>query len=176
MIQLCDDNDLQQFLERYPPRSYRVRDGGYPSAELEAVRPTDGLWYLNEVPPMAPKGAPRSTHQDDGENCHLWVIDGRGRPCISEAPVARLGEGKLRHTNLTGGQNASIGGEAWFGEMPRIYISGSSGRYPPRDQMHLKDAERLFGAVGFDVVSLGWDMETDKPQRVWHGQGPAEQE
>lgn len=99
------------------------------------------------------------------------MIDGRGRPCISEAPLARLGEGKLHHTNLTGGQNASIGGEVWFGEPPRIYLSGSSGRYPPRHAEHLEDAERLFTEVGFDVVSLGWDPEAGGPQRVWRGHG-----
>ena len=175
MYPLSYDNDLQQFLQRYPPRPYRVRGDGYPSAELEAVGPSDGLWYLNEVPATAPKGVPRSTHRDDGENCHLWVIDERGRPCISEEPLARLGEGKLHHTNLTGGENASMGGEVWFGEIPRIYLSGSSGRYPPRHRRHLEDAERLFSEVGFDVLSLGWDEETDRPQRVWYGQGLAAQ-
>ena len=57
--------------------------------------------------------------------------------------------------------------------MPRIYLSGSSGRYPPRSQEHLEDAEQLFGAVGFDVCSLGWDPETNTPQRVWPEQRPA---
>ena len=107
---------------------------------------------------------------DDGENCHLWVVDERGRPCISQAPLARLGSGKLHHTNLTGGGQASIGGEVWFGETRRVYLSGSSGRYPPDTPAHLEDAEALFRAVGFDVVSLGWDREVDRPQRVWREQ------
>lgn len=159
---LCD------FLERYPPRSYRRRGAAdYPAAELERVTTVDGLFCLNEVPEQAPLGTPRQSHQDDGANCHLWVIDERGRPCISQEPLNRLGPGKLHHTNLTGGGKASIGGEIWFGRPPFVYLSGSSGRYPPREQDHLEDAERLFRAVGFDVQPLGWDSETDRPQRVW---------
>ena len=70
---------------------------------------------------------------------------------------------------LTGGASASIGGEVWFDEMPRIYLSGSSGRYPPNRPSHLEAAEQLFSAVGFDVLSLGWDDDLDRPRRVWRG-------
>ena len=177
MTEPIDGDALRGFLRRYPPQPYRLCSGGdYPSAELERVSPADGLWYLNEVPAAPPKGIPRRSSQGDGENCHLWIIDQRGRPCISEAPLARLGEDNLHHTNLTGGEDASIGGEVWFDEMPRVYLSGSSGRYPPRHSRHLKDAERLFSDVGFEVFSLGWDLETDTPQRVWLGQEPVAQE
>ena len=159
---LCD------FLERYPPRPYRRRGAAnYPAAELATVTNADGLLYLNEVPAQMPQGSPRRSHTDDGQNCHLWVIDERGRPCISQEPLSRLGPGKLHHTNLTGGGKASIGGEIWFGTLPFVYLSGSSGRYPPTGRDHLGGAERLFRAVGFDVHSLGWDPETDRPQRVW---------
>ena len=172
MSEPIQDDALRGFLSRYPPRPYRPRDGGYPPTELERVSHADGLWHLNEVPAAPPSGAPRRSNQDNGENCHLWVIDQRGRPCISEAPLARLGKGNLHHTNLTGGEEASIGGEVWFDEMPRIYLSGSSGRYPPMHREHLEDAVRLFSAVGFKVSSLGWDQETDSPKRIWPGQEP----
>ncbi len=168
------DDTLEDFLTRYPPRPYRLRsDDDYPPAELEQVFEFDGLWYLNEVPAAATKGVPRTSNRDSGENCHLWIIDERGRPCISEAPVDRLGDNRLHHTNLTGGNDASIGGEVWFAEMPKIYLSGSSGRYPPRNATHLRHAERLFEDVGFEVLSFGWDPETDRPQRVWRGNGSA---
>ena len=161
---------LREFLERYPSRTYRPRPegGDYPPAELEPVTVTDGLRYLNEVPEEeVPKGLPRRSKDEDGENCHLWVIDERGRPCISQTPLERLGDGKLHHTNLTGGGKASVGGEVWFGDQPLIYLSGSSGRYPPEEPAHLEDAEDLFRAVGFEVRSPGWDRETDTPRRVW---------
>ena len=139
----------------------------YPPAELAPVSEADGLLLLNKVPDRLPRGRPRRSHQEAGENCHLWVIDDRGRPCISEAPLRRLGGNQLRHTNLTGGGEASIGGEIWFDDLPRVYLSGSSGRYPPTGPEHLKAAEDLFRAVGFDVVGLGWDEETNQPMRVW---------
>ena len=163
-----DEETLCDFLERYPPRPYRRRGAAdYPAAELERVTTADGLFCLNEVPKQAPLGTPRQSSQSDGVNCHLWVIDERGRPCISQAPLPRLGPKELHHTNLTGGGKASIGGEIWFGTLPFAYLSGSSGRYPPTGPGHLEDAERLFRAVGFDVHSLGWDPETDSPRRVW---------
>lgn len=165
------DDAVQEFLERYPPRPYQPPDSPYPDAQLEQVGPADGLWYLNEVPDTAPRGSPRVVQRDDGENCHLWVIDERGRPCISQEPLDRLGDGKLHHTNLTGGGAASIGGEVWFGEPPRIYLSGCSGRYPPRHAEHLEDAEHLFREVGFEVLSLGWNPETGKARRLWRGRG-----
>ena len=86
-----------------------------------------------------------------------------------QAPLSRIGDGKLHHTNLTGGGMASVGGEVWFDEMPRVYISGASGRYPPETPAHLEEAEELFRTVGFGVVSLGWDWEVDRPRRVWLG-------
>ena len=166
-----DDEALQNFLDHYPPRPYHLRGDlrEYPRAELALVNSADGLLFLNGVPPDAPMGSPRLAQDDDGENCHLWIIDDRGRPCISHAPLERLGNGKLHHTNLTGGASALIGGEIWFDEMPRIYLSGSSGRYPPNGPSHLEAAEQLFSAVGFDVLSLGWDDEAEKPHRVWRG-------
>ena len=171
------DDDLQVFLKRYPLRPYHLpEERDYPSAELEQVGPSDGLRFLNEVPASAPRGTPRRSNQDNGENCHLWVIDQRGRPCISEAPLPRLGKGRLHHTNLTGGGVASMGGEVWFDEMPRIYLSGSSGRYPPLCAEHMEDAEQLFTAVGFEVFSLGWDQETDTPRRVLRERVPKAEE
>ena len=165
-----DKETLCEFLKRYSPCPYRRRGSGatdYPASELAPVTVADGLIYLDEVPQQASQGVPRRSDCNDGQNCHLWVIDERGRPCISQEPVPRLGPSKLHHTNLTGGGKASIGGEIWFGTLPLIYLSGSSGRYPPREEAHLKDAEQLFRAVGFDVQSLGWDQETDTALRVW---------
>ena len=96
---------LGAFLERYPPRPYCPPPGGgeRPPAELEPVTADDGLWYVNRASETPPLGSPRCSMDDDGANCHLWVVDERGRPCISQAPLARLGSGKLHHTNLTGG-------------------------------------------------------------------------
>lgn len=160
---------LQEFLERHPPRSYRLKPGidSYRESEIAPVSDDDGMMRLNEIPNAPPLGEPRRSHQESGRNCHLWVIDERGRVGISESPIPRLGPEKLHHTNLTGGGKASIGGEIWFSAADRIYVSGSSGRYPPEGPAHLEEAEQLFRNVGFEVIALGWDEEVDRPQRVW---------
>ena len=84
--------------------------------------------------------------------------------------LSALGKRQAAPHQPHGRGQASIGGEVWFGETRRVYLSGSSGRYPPDTPAHLEDAEALFRAVGFDVVSLGWDREIDRPQRVWREQ------
>lgn len=167
------DPALHEFLERYPPHPYRLKEDvdAYPPTQLKPVTHDDGLVLLNGVPAAAPRGRPRGSRDEHGEHCHLWVIDARGRPCISEVPLPRLGDDLLHHTNLTGGGEASVGGEIWFDELPRIYLSGWSGRYPPCDPIHLEAAEDLFRAVGFDVVPLGWDYEADQPMPIWRDQG-----
>ena len=172
MMPHLDDDALREFLERYPPRPYLRRPDGsdHPPTELEPVTAADGLWCLDGVPVPAPQGSPRRSQDDSGENCHLWVIDDRGRLCISEAPVAGLRSDKRKHTNLTGGGDASVGGEVWFGEAAQIYLSGSSGRYPPKNKAHLEEAEVLFSAVGFEVHPLGWDPVAGTPRRIWRGQ------
>lgn len=168
-----DDTALQEFLEKYPPRPYQLTGGAqaFPPEQLAQVEEDDGLFLLNDLPPSdVALGRPRQSRFDQGEHCHLWVIDGRGRPCIAERPIPRLGDDCLHHTNLTGGGQASIGGEIWFDKPSRIYLSGGSGRYPPRDHEHLQAAEELFRAVGFEVVGLGWDIDTGQAMRVWRPQ------
>ncbi len=42
-----------------------------------------------------------------------------------------------KHTNLTGGGRAYLGGELWFTNNSEVYVSGGSGRYPPSDERQL---------------------------------------
>ena len=169
MTAALEESALEEFLGRHPPRSYLLKPGidRYRESELAPVGDDDGMMRLNEIPKAPPLGEPRRSHQESGRNCHLWVIDERGRVGISESPIPRLGSGKLHHTNLTGGGKASLGGEIWFASPEQIYLSGSSGRYPPVGPNHLEEAEQLFRDVGFEVIALGWDEEVNQPQRVW---------
>lgn len=67
-----------------------------------------------------------------------------------------------KHTNLTGGGEAYLGGELWFFSVSRIYVSGGSGRYPPADARQLADAVLVFETLDYDVESLGWDVDAAK--------------
>lgn len=95
------------------------------------------------------------------------MINDQGIPFIKEMPIFALNSQCPKHTNLTGGQSAYIGGELWFDTGESLYISGASGRYRPIDEDQLKDAVGVFEAYSYSVTSLGWDGERDRPRRIW---------
>ena len=162
-------------LAAFPVRPFRPRKNGppYDESELVGVDQSDGMRHLNTAPVEGAfqVGKPRRSNSDDAIDCYLWVIDERGIPSISEAPLKRIGPGRLHHTNLTGGGDASVGGELWFETADALYVDGSSGRYPPSSPAHLAHAVRLFEAAGFTVNSLGWDEETDQAFRFLRENG-----
>src|SRR5438876_31502 len=102
---------LEAFLARYPPHAPAFR----PRNEDEARQLTDadGVKRL-EVRPHAFSSCNVPSKKGD-PGCHLWVIHSHGVPYILEvAPIApALQSGRVTHTNLTGGGNASSGGEVW---------------------------------------------------------------
>ena len=71
----------------------------------------------------------------------------------------------FKHTNLTGGGEAYLGGELWFTSETSLYLSGGSGRYPPRDATQLEEATEVFRSFGYEVISLGWDHEARRALR-----------
>ena len=76
-------------------------------------------------------GLPPRHRNDATTFLYLWIIDLSGIPYILERALPELG-GKLpKHTNLTGGTPASIGGELWFRTESSLFLSGKSGRYGP---------------------------------------------
>ena len=95
-------------------------------------------------------------------------------PYISEhaAVSPPLSLGVCKHTNLTGGQEAHCGGEAWFSSSERLILNGASGRHPPKDQSELQEVVEAFEAAGYEVRSFGWDEEVDRPMRVARGIPP----
>lgn len=110
-------------------------------------------------------GTPPRSRQDSREGCHLWVIDERGVPYLLERPMPECGGLPPKHTNLTGGAAAWIGGEVWFKNASALYVSGGSGRYPPESAEQLEAAVDVFRAHSYTVRSLGWDDETGFPRR-----------
>ena len=77
-----------------------------------------------------------------------------------------------KHTNLTGGGEAYVGGELWFASNDSLYVSGGSGRYPPIDSRQLEQAVGVFRHYGYEARSLGWDhapVPGGSPKRIWEG-------
>ena len=97
----------------------------------------------------------------------MWVIDDTGIPYIREIPLAALHDRLPKHTNLTAGGVAYVGGELWFADYNCLFVSGGSARYPPRSAEHLDDAVQVFAFYGYGVTNLGWDIDNDTAQRVF---------
>lgn len=115
----------------------------------------------------------RAPQPGDVDSRHLWVIGPESLPVILETAAGvrppPLSLGAAKHTNLTGGGPAACGGEVWVDEVNSelLYVTGGSGRYPPRSRDELRDAEEVFRSFGYTVVGAGWSDENDSPQRVF---------
>jgi hypothetical protein len=134
--------------------------------ETMALQQQDGLRLLGPAPAanVLPGTPPSSSNETT--NRYLWVIDTRGIPYIIDAPAQAVGHRLPKHTNLTGGMEAYLGGEMWFNSSTALYVSGGSGRYPPTDRRQLAEAIRVFQAFGYEVSSLGWNDVTGRAKRV----------
>ena len=154
---------LDEFRGRYSPRPPRL-PSSFSESELRKLTEVDGLRVLDHAP--APEdillGMPPRSRTANGRNRYLWVIDSNGVPYIREMSIPAL-EGNTdnlpKHTNLTGGETAYVGGELWYRSCIDLYVSGGSGRYPPGDESQLDGAVGVFKGFGYDVTSLGWDEE-----------------
>lgn len=99
-------------------------------------------------------------------NTYIWVIDCSGIPYVIEVPVPILGNKEPKHTNLTGGGRAYVGGQLWFHSEYCMYVSGGSGRFPPLDEAQLEAVVAVFKSFNYSVRSLGWDNATGRARRV----------
>ena len=160
---------LAAFLRRYPPKaSSSVADD--PRQNLQ-LTPQHGLRVLGSAPATdILLGAPPKSRFDSSPYRYLWVIDQRGIPYIIEECLEVLGTQRPKHTNLTGGGNACMGGEMWFTSDSSLYVSGGSGRYPATDGHQLDAAVEVFESLGYDVTSLGWNDVTGFAKRHWEGE------
>ena len=156
---------LDSFRSRYrlrPPRIvHTIRQ------ELVQLQFEDEIRLLNNPAPAINilYGVPPSSSTET-VNRYLWVIDTRGIPYIFEAPIPAIGCALPKHTNLTGGAEAYVGGEMWFTSEVNLYISGGSGRYSPIDGNQLEEAVQVFRSFDYEVTSLGWNYNTGLARRV----------
>ena len=128
-----------------------------------------GLRFLEPAPARnVHRGHPPRSREQTGFNRYLWVIDDEGLPFVQEVEKTHLNSNLPKHTTLTGGQPAYVGGELWFGTEALLFVSGGSRRYRPVNPAQLDEAARVFQAFGYNVTSLGWDDDRDEPRRfLW---------
>lgn len=115
-------------------------------------------------------GKPQPTNVTDSAK-YLWLVTqkdvlGALEFGSSGSATARR---RLAHTNLCGGEMAHAGGEMWFRGPSSIWMTGGSGRYPPTTASELEAIATAFAAAGYSVRSAGWDVEINRPARVFRG-------
>lgn len=100
---------------------------------------------------------------------YLWVIEKTEVVFAQEQGKfgkTRKRKNGLSHTNLTQGRPAHAGGEVWFADHVRIVVNGGSGRYRPRSKQELVSITFAFRDAGFDCVSMGWDDDANRENRL----------
>ena len=158
-------NEIVKFRQRFSLRKPYDGAQNVPAHESEPLDASSGLRLLEYAPAQNVQfGYPPSSRRPDS-NQYLWVIDDRGIPFVKEAPIAALGSRLPKHTNLTGGRCAFVGGQLWFENQHRLFVSGGSGRYRPLCPEHLAAAVGVFQAFQYAVTSLGWDSDLNRPFR-----------
>ena len=134
------------------------------------IGPDNGVRILEEAPVSGVRfGRPPSQSRysaEPGSNTYIWVIDGSGIPYVIEMPLSILRDNEPKHTNLTGGRMAYVGGELWFRSECCMYVSGGSGRFPPFNEEQLEAVVEVFKSFSYSVRSLGWDHATGRARRV----------
>jgi hypothetical protein len=109
------------------------------------------------------------------ESVYLWVV---APADVYVAPEEgdtgrRLSRGRLAHTNLAGSSAkhaAHAGGELWFRDERSVWLTGASGRYPPRSNQELEDVANAYRLAGYLVCSAGWDDDLGGPARMFRGE------
>lgn len=167
---------FDRFRTRFKPRPMLIAANS--SLELRVLDTKDGRRNYAPAPAAEDvtltESLPRS-EPSAATSRYLWVIDDDDTPHALEtclwAAALGLAEGKIKHSNLTGGDPAYFGGELWFVNSSTIVINFCSGRYGlglGRD-LDASDQERVEATIdalledGYTVATTGADPEDGWP-------------
>jgi hypothetical protein len=135
--------------------------------DADQMGPQDGLtcWVDGPVesPGLVPEEKPQLPRQPDGQR--LWVVTKEHVLHALEACDfgAKREAGAAKHSNLTGGGRAFVGGELIFLNEATIAVTGSSGRYRLRSSGEMTAIERAFVESGYNVWSMGYNQDVNRP-------------
>lgn len=134
------------------------------TGDADQITMADGLLSWEDGPTAAAEAVPVMAEPDD---IHLWVVvtndvlHAREHCAFGAARAA----GTIKHSNLTGGQDAWCGGELMFVDDATIVLNGCSGRYRMMDEAELRAVASAFKASGYGVWSMGWNTDVDRPAK-----------
>lgn len=164
----CDASpNFDQYRRQYDVRSPDLTTQKYPD-ELADLSSSPGVESMT----VAPTAKPTCASEPGVANqtlMHIWLVTSDRVPYALEH--GELGKTtqrrRLAHTNLSGGRDAHAGGELWFKDEMAIWLTGGSGRYPPRSAAELGALVDAFRTSGYSVCSCGWDNDTNRPARLF---------
>lgn len=113
-----------------------------------------------------------STHSNAPEARHLWVIRSQDFPvALEDCPWGKaLQSGRIKHSNLTGGDPAHSGGEIWFIDDDKVAINAASGRYGADSEQEFAQIVDALRRSGYRVASMGFDLDNKSiANRVFAG-------
>jgi hypothetical protein len=154
---------LATYRKKYPAKPMLRR----PNNNDELVRmPQDQGVYELPPPPTTHSQFPRASSLPRSEETapearHLWVIRTADVPVALEACAwgKTLQSKCIKHSNLTGGDDAHSGGEIWFINDDRIAINAQSGRYGAESDGEFNLIVAALRRSGYHVASMGFDLD-----------------
>jgi len=159
-----ESDELAQFRQWFgSPRNPRNEPN---SAQCLQLNQDDGMRTLGRSPILGVQLGSPPVGRGQSHSRYLWVIVEQEIRFILEEPLEKLGGQLPKHTHLTGGKQAYLGGEVWFKDANSLFLSGGSGRYPPDSPEQLNRAADLFRTYGYEVECLGWNVETGWAERA----------
>lgn len=146
------------------------------NGDTDQILIEDGLEQWTDGPVKEPHAEPAEcpVFVKKPEGRRLWVVTADD-VCHSPEACAfgeRRGAGVIKHSNLTGGGSAFAGGEVVFLDEETIALTGSSGRYRLRSGAELKAIETAFAESGYNVWSMGYNQDTNRPLTFDGGTDP----
>lgn len=137
------------------------------SGDVDQMSSEDGLmcWVDGPVENIGSEPATKPVFSGTPDGRRLWVVT--SEHVLHALEACDFGSereaGAAKHSNLSGGGRAFVGGELVFLNEATIGITGSSGRYRLRNRDEMAAIERAFIESGFNVWSMGYNQDVNRP-------------
>ena len=155
-----------QYRNRWAPDQDMHPEAKRYEGDTDQLQPSEGLrdWVDGHASsPQSPPIAPVIENISDKKV--LWAVTADAVFHADEkCPFgADRGAGVIKHSNLTGGGKAFSAGELIFLDENTVVINGCSGRYRIRKAAELEALASAFKASGYNVWTMGYDDDTNRP-------------